>query len=204
MCLERVGQNSHTLMPWEKKGDAMTCNYCVKCGTGTIEKIPKGEDRIRSVCPACGHVHYQNPIMVVGTIPEWEGQILLCRRNIEPCLGKWTLPAGYLECGETLQEGAWRETLEETRSRVSMGDPYIMCNIVFVNHIYMMFRATLQELDFGPTSESSEVRLFKEGEIPWDDIAFPVMEETLDMFFKDRKKGKFPFRIKDIEKGITP
>lgn len=180
----------------------MTCDYCVKCGTRTRELAPEGEDRMRSVCPACGHVNYINPVMVVGSIPQWEDRILMCRRNIEPCLGLWTLPAGYLECGETLQQGAGRETLEETRSRVTIDSPYLACNIVFVDHIYMMFRATLLDLDFGPTPESREVRLFRESEIPWDEIAFPVMEETLTLFFQDRKQGDFPFRIRDIEKRV--
>lgn len=152
------------------------------------QRIPVDDDHVRAVCTACGHVHYENPKMVVGTIPVWEDQILLCRRNIEPRRDKWTLPAGYLENGESVQDGASRETLEETRSTVEIVAPYRLFNILFVDQIYFMFRAKLLKEDFGPTGESTEVRLFRESEIPWDEIAFEVIRMTLTDFFEDRKK----------------
>ncbi|MCP4117983.1 MAG: NUDIX hydrolase [Desulfobacteraceae bacterium] len=176
-------------------------NFCQNCGGGVEERIPPGDDRNRAVCARCGRVYYQNPIMVVGCIPLWEESVLLCRRDIEPCRGLWTLPAGYLENGETVEEGAMRETWEETRARVELIAPYRLFNITFVNQIYMMFLANLGNRDFGPTPESSEVRLFKEAEIPWNELAFTVIHETLRHFFEDRKNNRFPFSVQEIEKS---
>jgi ADP-ribose pyrophosphatase YjhB (NUDIX family) len=139
--------------------------------------------------------------MVVGCIPEMDNKILLCRRSIEPCYGKWTLPAGYLENGETVSAGARRETFEEARARVEILAPYALYNICYVNQIYLMFRARLIDNNFGPGSESLEVRLFSETEIPWDEIAFRVIEETLVQYLKDRPKGSFPFYIGNIYKS---
>ncbi|MFO7753555.1 MAG: NUDIX hydrolase [Desulfobacteraceae bacterium] len=180
----------------------MNIKYCCQCGAGMENRIPESDDQPRPVCPVCGFIHYLNPKMVVGCIPEWGREILLCRRNIEPCTGKWTLPAGYLENGETVQQGALRETQEETGATVDLIDPFIMYNIVFVNQIYLLFRAQLKDKSFGPTPESSEVRLFREDNIPWDLLAFPVIEQTLIRYFEDRRKGGFPFRIGEIKKGI--
>jgi ADP-ribose pyrophosphatase YjhB (NUDIX family) len=136
--------------------------------------------------------------MVVGSIPELNKQILLCKRNIEPCKGKWTLPAGYLENGESVQDGAMRETFEETMAEVEIIEPYRLFNIVFVDQIYFMFRADLMSDKFGPTNESTDVRLFDEKDIPWKEIAFEVIKQTLAHYFKDRKKGMFPFKIFDL------
>ncbi|MCK5836113.1 MAG: NUDIX hydrolase [Desulfobacula sp.] len=176
----------------------MEIKFCTACGGPTESKIPTEDDHVRSVCTNCGLVHYNNPKMVVGTIPELNGQVLLCKRNIEPQKGKWTLPAGYLENGESVQEGAGRETLEETRARVQIVEPYRLFNIVFVDQVYFMFRAMLLSDKFGPTTESTEVRLFEEKDIPWDDIAFEVIKQTLEHYFQDRKKGRFPFKIFDL------
>lgn len=176
----------------------MAINFCHCCGAPMEEKIPLDDDHLRAVCTQCPHVHYENPKMVVGCIPVFQDQILLCQRNIEPRKGKWTLPAGYLENQETVQEGALRETLEETRARVRIMGPYRLFNIVFVDQIYLMFRAELTTQEFGPTSESIQVRLFKEAEIPWDDIAFEVIRQTLMDFFQDRNQGAYPFKIKDL------
>ena len=136
--------------------------------------------------------------MVVGCIPEWDDKILLCRRAIEPRYGKWTLPAGYLENGETVSEGAVRETFEEARAKVENLKPYALYNICYVNQVYFMFRARLADRGFGPGSESLEVKLFTEDEIPWEDIAFRVMQETLIQYFKDRPNGKFSFYTGEI------
>lgn len=180
----------------------MNIKYCCRCAARMEHKIPRGDDKSRPVCPACEFVHYQNPKMVVGCIPEWGNDILLCRRNIEPQSGMWTLPAGYLENGETVQQGALRETAEETGTTVFLIEPFVMYNIVFVNQIYFLFRAALKDTRFHPTPESSEVELFAEKDIPWDLLAFPVIEQTLSRYFRDRPKGTFSFRIDEIKKGI--
>jgi ADP-ribose pyrophosphatase YjhB (NUDIX family) len=143
-------------------------------------------------------IHYQNPKMVVGCIPEAEDKILLCRRAIEPCYGKWTLPAGFLENGETVADGAKRETLEEAHARVAILAPYALYNICYVNQIYLMFRARLQDHNFHAGSESLEVKLFDENEIPWDKIAFRVIHATLLRYFGDRRTGRFSFYVDDI------
>ena len=176
----------------------MEIKFCAACGSRTEQRIPPDDDHVRFVCTNCGQVHYSNPKMVVGCIPELNGQVLLCKRNIEPQKGKWTLPAGYLENGESVQDGALRETREETMVDVRIIDPYRLFNIVFVDQIYFMFRANLLSDKFGPTKESIDVRLFDEKNIPWDSIAFEVIKQTLEHYFKDREKGKFPFKIFDL------
>jgi len=174
--------------------------YCTQCGGKIVFEIPPDDNTPRHCCPDCGFIHYHNPKMVVGCIPEWEDQILFCRRNIEPQKGKWTLPAGYLEVGETTMEGARRETLEETRALVTDLEPYLLCDIPFIGQIYMMFRARLTKPVFQATPESSEVLLLKEQEIPWNEIAFKVVEKTLRYYIEDRSKGSFPFRVRQIQK----
>lgn len=176
----------------------MDIEYCTGCGAPTELKIPSDDDHVRSICTRCGRVHYDNPKMVVGCIPELNGQVLLCKRNIEPQKGKWTLPAGYLENGESVQDGAVRETREETMADVENIEPYRVFNIVSVHQVYFMFRADLISDNFGPTSESSEVRLFQEKDIPWDEVAFRSIRKTLEHYFKDRKTGRFLFKIFDI------
>ncbi len=173
-------------------------NYCSNCGKSLSFNTPPGDDRPRFLCDACGTVHYQNPVMVVGCIPEVGDKILLCRRAIEPCSGKWTLPAGYLENGETVSAGAMRETLEEACAKVEIIAPYALYNISHVSQIYLMFRARLVDKDFKPGPESSDVKLFTEDEIPWDEIAFTVIAKTLKNYYTDRRVGAFPFHIGDI------
>lgn len=152
------------------------------------------------MCNACGAIHYQNPRVVVGCIPEWQDQILLCTRAIEPRYGYWTLPAGFLENGETVTEGAMRETLEEAGAAVYDLVPYGLYNICHVNQIYLMFRGRLSDLSFKPGLESLDVRLFASEEIPWDDLAFPVIEKTLARYTEDRIRSKFRFHIADVER----
>jgi ADP-ribose pyrophosphatase YjhB (NUDIX family) len=162
-------------------------------------RIPEADDRLRPQCPVCGYVHYTNPKLVVGCIPEWEdGSVLLCRRDIEPRRGFWTLPAGYLENGEGVLQGAVRETLEESLARVEAVSPFRMFSLVFIDQIYLMFRSRLADTGFGPTPESSEVRLFAETEIPWADLAFPVIRETLADWFRQRRKGDLSFGSREI------
>ena len=157
-------------------------------------RVPDGDTLPRHVCANCGTIHYQNPKVVVGCLPEWEDQVLLCRRAIEPRYGLWTLPAGFLENGETVVAGAVRETLEEAHARVEVGELYTMISLPQINQVYMMFRARLADLDFGPGAESLEVRLFDEDEIPWEALAFRTIARTLRNYFLDRKLGAFPAR----------
>ena len=173
-------------------------NYCSNCGDTVRFYTPAGDDRPRYLCESCGIIHYENPKVVVGTIPEIAGRILLCRRSIEPRSGMWTLPAGYLENGETVAQGAQRETLEEAEARIEIIAPYALFNICYVNQIYVMFRARLLDGKFKAGKESSVVQLFLEEDIPWDRIAFTVIEETLRLYFKDRPTGEYPFHIGDI------
>ena len=173
-------------------------NYCSNCGDTVKFYTPAGDDRPRYLCESCGIIHYENPKVVVGTIPEMDGKILLCRRSIEPRSGKWTLPAGYLENDENVAQGAERETLEEAEARIEIIAPYALFNICYVNQIYVMFRARLLDDKFKAGKESSEVQLFLEEDIPWDQIAFTVIQKTLRLYFKDRPAGEYPFHIGDI------
>jgi len=168
--------------------------FCSNCGTRISLAIPEDDDRERYLCRQCGMVHYQNPRLVVGCIPEWQDTILLCLRNIEPQRGMWTLPAGYLENGESVQDGARRETWEEARTRMEDLEPYFLADLVPINQLYLIFRGRLSRPEFAVTRESSAVRLFREEDIPWDNIAFQVIRETLKRYFADRAAGSFPFR----------
>jgi ADP-ribose pyrophosphatase YjhB (NUDIX family) len=173
--------------------------FCMQCGSAKVElRIPHGDDRERHVCADCGYVHYLNPKLVVGTIPVWEDKVLLCKRAIEPRYGLWTLPAGFMEEGETLEEGASRETLEEANARVTIEQMYSTISLPQISQVYVLFRATLLDLDFSSGSESLEVKLFSEEEIPWDDLAFRTVHDTLRHFFSDRKLGGFVARIGEI------
>ncbi|MDZ7833697.1 MAG: NUDIX hydrolase [Desulfobacterales bacterium] len=173
-------------------------NFCSNCGRALSIKIPAGDDRSRYVCESCGMVHYQNPKMVVGCIPESGRRILLCKRAIEPRLGKWTIPAGYLENGETVMAGARRESFEEAYARFRDLTPYRLFNIRHVNQMYLIFRGELADDDFSAGEESLAVDLFSESEIPWDELAFKVISVTLADYFNDRKQGALPFQVGDI------
>lgn len=175
--------------------------YCSHCGSDRIaSRVPDGDTLPRFVCAACATIHYQNPKVVVGCLPEWEGRVLLCRRAIEPRHGLWTLPAGFLENGETVTAGAARETLEEARARVEVGDLYTLISLPHINQVYMMFRARLLDLDFGPGPESLEVALFEEADVPWEAMAFRTITRTLRNYFLDRKLGAFPPRVSALER----
>jgi len=176
-------------------------NYCMHCANLLVRRVPSGDDRTRHVCDACGTIHYQNPKMVVGTIPRYGDRILLCRRAIEPRYGFWPLPAGFLETGESLAEGARRETLEEAGSRVDGLVPFAVFNITFVSQIYFMFLSDMVSAEFSPGHESLEVRLFRENEIPWSDIAFTVIRETMERYYGDLRNGHFEFHMGDIQKN---
>lgn len=170
--------------------------FCSVCGSDNIDfRIPDGDSLPRYVCGVCGTIHYQNPKVVVGCLPEYEDRVLLCLRAIEPRRGFWTLPAGFLENGETVTAGAERETLEEANARVAVGDLYTMISLPHISQVYMMFRARLLDGEFGPGPESLDVRLFHEDEIPWEDLAFRTITRTLRTYFLDRKKGSFVTRV---------
>jgi len=166
--------------------------HCPNCGAAVAYRVPADDNRERAVCPACASVHYQNPLNVVGTLPVWEpdGRVLLCRRAIEPRHGLWTLPAGFMELGETCAEGALRETREEAGAEVEMGPLYTLLNVVRVGQVHLFYRARLRSPHFAPGPESLEARLFAEAEIPWDEIAFKTTRETLRCFFADRRAGR--------------
>jgi ADP-ribose pyrophosphatase YjhB (NUDIX family) len=175
--------------------------FCSNCGSSALEqRVPEGDTLSRYICSNCGTIHYQNPKVVVGCLPVWGEQVLLCKRAIEPRLGLWTLPAGFLENGETIFAGAARETEEEARARVEVGSLYTMISLPHINQIYVMFRSRLLDLGFGPGPESIEVRLFDEDEVPWSEIAFRTITRTLRNFFLDRKLGAFPTHVSAIER----
>lgn len=177
-------------------------NFCSQCGGKVTLLVPVGEDRLRFVCGECATIHYENPKMVVGTIPVMAGKILLCRRAIEPCRDKWTLPAGWLENGETLSACALRETAEEAWAEVDDLQPYILVNLPFINQVYFLLRARLVNRDFRAGTESLEVKLFDPNDIPWDGLAFSAVSESLRCFCEDLKTGVFPFRILDLPPPI--
>jgi ADP-ribose pyrophosphatase YjhB (NUDIX family) len=174
--------------------------FCSNCGKPVTLKVPPGDTLPRYVCEQCNTIHYQNPRMVVGCIPEWEDRILLCRRAIEPRYGLWTVPAGFMENGETIAHGAARETLEEANARVEIGQLYAIYNIPHINQVYMLFRARLLDADFSPGAETLETRLFGERDVPWEDIAFATVRNTLTHYFADRKNGDYKFHMGTIER----
>ncbi len=176
-------------------------NYCSNCGASVVLRIPDGDNRERYVCEHCDTIHYQNPKIVAGCIPEWEGRILLCKRAIEPRYGLWTLPAGFMENGETTEQAAMRETEEEAGARVEITGLYGLFSIPHISQVYMLYRGTLVDGAFEAGVESLECRLFDEGDIPWEQLAFPVVKETLKRYFSDRRRGKgFPLQRGEIVK----
>ena len=173
--------------------------FCSTCGSSRLQwRVPQGDTLPRHVCDECATIHYQNPKIIVGCLPEWDGRVLLCKRAIEPRYGLWTLPAGFLENGETVAAGAVRETLEEANARVEVGELYTLISLPQINQVYMMFRAALIDLDFGPGSESLEVVLFDEAQIPWETLAFRTIGRTLRNYFLDRRLGSFPTRVSSL------
>lgn len=169
-------------------------NYCSLCGQTLSIRKPEDDERERHICDGCGHIHYLNPKIIVCTVPCFEDQVLLCKRAIEPRYGYWTVPGGFMENDETSQEGALRETREEANASVELHDIYSLYNLPHINQVHLFFRSTLLNLDFSAGIESLDVRLFKESEIPWDEIAFPPVEDTLKNYFQDLKSNTFPMR----------
>ena len=173
--------------------------FCSNCGAAVSRKIPPGDSLPRYVCDACNTIHYQNPRMIVGCVPYWEDKVLLCKRAIEPRHGLWTVPAGFMENGETMEAGAVRETLEEANARVEIDKLFAIYNIPHVNQVYILFRARLSDLDFHPGAETLETRLYAEADIPWNQIAFATVRNTLNHFYHDLHSGHFGFHVGTIE-----
>ena len=166
-------------------------NFCCTCAAPVVLKVPAGDSLPRHVCEACGAIHYRNPRLVIGTLPVWEDRVLLCRRAIEPRKGCWTLPAGFMENGESTGEGAQRETVEEAGAVIELGGLFSVLDIPQVEQVHMFFMASMVHPRLDPGPESLEARLFTEAEIPWDDIAFRTVSQTLRWFFEDRRAGAF-------------
>ena len=173
-------------------------NFCSNCGAAVELRIPPGDTLPRYVCRQCTTVHYQNPKLVVGALAQWEDRILLCRLAIEPRHGFWTLPAGFMENDETTAQAAARETAEEARARIEVGELYTMIDVPYISQVHLVYRARLLDLDFSAGEESLEVALLREDEIPWDQIAFRTIGMTLRYFFEDRRRGNWPFHCTSL------
>jgi len=172
--------------------------HCRHCGSAVHYRVPDDDNRERAVCPACTTIHYENPINVVGTVPVWGEQVLLCKRAIEPRYGFWTLPAGFMELGETVAAGALRETQEEAGAQVELQGLFTMMNVVPVGQVHLFYRARMLDTTLDPGPETLEARLFHEHEIPWDEIAFRTVKQTLRHFFACRQHGAYPLHTEDI------
>lgn len=172
--------------------------HCRECGALVEYRVPADDNRERATCISCATIHYENPLNVVGTVPVWEDQVLLCRRNIEPRRGLWTLPAGFLELGETTAEGALRETIEEAGARIELLPLYTVLNVVPAGQVHFFYRARLLDTSFDPGPETIEVGMFTEAEIPWGHLAFRTVRVTLEHYFADRRRGNFGVHCSDI------
>jgi ADP-ribose pyrophosphatase YjhB (NUDIX family) len=174
--------------------------HCRQCGASVVYRLPDdGDTKQRAICSACHTVHYENPLNVVGTVPMLGDKVLLCKRNIEPRKGKWTLPAGFMELDETTAEGAARETLEEAGAQFEMGPLFSLLNVRRVGQVHFFYRATLLNDQFDPGQETMEARLFAEEDIPWDELSFRTVRETLLRYFADRRAGQFGIHCVDVE-----
>jgi ADP-ribose pyrophosphatase YjhB (NUDIX family) len=173
--------------------------HCKFCGTAVVYRLPDdGDQRQRAVCPACHTVHYENPLNVVGTLPYLDARVLLCKRNIEPRKGFWTLPAGFMELNETTAQGAARETDEEAGAKIEMGPLFSLISVPRVGQVHLFYLAKLNSEQFFPGHETMEAKMFTEAEVPWDDIAFRTVRITLERYFADRKQGTFGVHTVDI------
>ncbi|MFM8331481.1 MAG: NUDIX hydrolase [Candidatus Methylumidiphilus sp.] len=175
--------------------------YCSQCGSEVRVGTPPHDDRPRHICDACGAIHYHNPKVIAGCIPVWGERVLLCKRAIEPRLGFWTLPAGFMELGENLAEAAAREAKEEANVEVEIDALYNLFSLPHISQVYVFFRANMVEERFSPGYESLETRLFTKDEIPWDELAFETVRRSLQYFFADREKGEFVLRLEDVGPG---
>jgi len=168
----------------------MDKRFCCYCGSPTGTRIPDGDHLPRRICPACAAVHYENPRIVVGCVPEADdGRILICLRAIEPRRGWWTVPAGFMENGETLRAGAARECHEEALAQVEVGELLALVDIPEAHQVHVFFRAKLTSAVFGAGPESLDAKLVQPREIPWEDLAFPSTRFALESFMQDRESG---------------
>jgi ADP-ribose pyrophosphatase YjhB (NUDIX family) len=174
-------------------------NFCPSCGQAVVLRIPDGDHLPRHVCTACSAIHYQNPRVIAGCLPQWQGKILLCKRAIEPRRGYWTIPAGFMENGESVQAAAAREAMEEALANVKIGSLVAIVNVLRAHQVHIMFRAELLDTNFGVGAESLEVGLYDESEIPWPQIAFPSVQFALERYLEDRRSGAERLHFKDIE-----
>jgi ADP-ribose pyrophosphatase YjhB (NUDIX family) len=165
--------------------------YCSSCGTKVTLLIPAGDNRERHVCPDCDTIHYVNPRIITGCLPVYGDKVLLCKRAIEPRYGYWTLPAGFMENGESTEQGAIRECFEEANARVKCGRLYTITSIPSINQVHLFYLSELHELEFSAGEESLEVELFSEHEIPWAELSFTAVRITLQKYFEERKKDQF-------------
>jgi ADP-ribose pyrophosphatase YjhB (NUDIX family) len=173
--------------------------FCSACGQPVVSRIPAGDHLPRHVCSACDTVHYENPRIIAGCVPEWQGKILLCKRAIEPRRGFWTIPAGFMENGEAVQDAASREAQEEALANVQIGSLLSVVNVLRVHQVHMTFRARLLDTNFGVGAESLEVGLYDEADIPWGDIAFLSVEFALRRYLEDRQAGTERLHFRDID-----
>jgi ADP-ribose pyrophosphatase YjhB (NUDIX family) len=177
-----------------------TIRHCRQCGAPVARRLPDdGDTKERAICTVCHTVHYENPLNVVGTVPHWGDQVLLCKRNIEPRKGKWTLPAGFMELGESTSQGAARETTEEAGAQFIMEDLFTVMSVSRVGQVHLYYRARLTSDVFDPGHETMEARLFSEQDIPWEELAFRTVKETLLHYFADRREGRRVTHAFDIE-----
>ena len=170
--------------------------FCSDCAGEIQFETPQDDNRKRAVCRQCGTIHYSNPKVIAGCLPVWQDKVLLCKRAIEPRKGYWTLPAGFLENNESIEDGAHRETWEEAEAKVTGSELYTVFSLPHISQIYVFYKGELIDGQYGVGSESLESALFCESEIPWDNLAFPVITDTLKHYFADRTQAasehKFP------------
>ncbi|KAM7505554.1 hypothetical protein LguiB_004458 [Lonicera macranthoides] len=193
--------SSSSSVAFRSAGTTRKINFCQSCGGPTKHEIPDGEEKMRAICTLCEKIMYENPKMVVGCLIEHDNKILLCKRKIQPSYGLWTLPAGYMEIGESAAEGAMRETWEEAGAEVQITSPFAQLDIPRIGQTYIIFLAKLKTPHFSPGPESSECRLFALDDIPFDSLAFSSMLVTLNLYIEDIKVGRPKFHYGTINKS---
>ena len=174
--------------------------YCSYCGSTVSIKIPDGDNKERAVCDKCGSIFYENPKIVSGCLLTYDNKILLCERATEPRAGYWTLPAGFLENNETIEGGAARETFEEARAKAVDLKPFLLCNLPHISQLYIIFYGELLNGEYSAGPESSDVKLFSQKEIPWNNLAFPVIEKTISLYYQDKKNDTIAIHFETITK----
>uniref|UniRef100_A0A5B7B3A1 Nudix hydrolase domain-containing protein n=1 Tax=Davidia involucrata TaxID=16924 RepID=A0A5B7B3A1_DAVIN len=203
---DETSSSSPSSFAFQSTGNTRKIKFCQLCGGPTKHEIPDGEEKMRAICTLCGKIAYENPKMVVGCLIEHDNKILLCKRKIQPSYGLWTLPAGYMEIGESAAEGAIRETWEEAGAEVEVLSPFAQLDIPLIGQTYIIFLAKLKRPHFSPGPESSDCRLFSLDDIPFDSLAFSSMLVTLKLYTEDRKVGRPKFHYGTINKrpGTSP